>query len=119
VLGAVPARPSLRFGADRRIATQAEYERLLRSGARKSLFGFTFIVAPCAAGPARLGILMSLKVSRRANVRNRVKRCIREAFRLEQSGLAAIDVLVRPPQNIRVERDLFARLRTAFAGLRG
>ena len=60
---------------------------------------------------------MSLKVSRRANVRNRVKRCIREAFRLEQAGLGAIDILVRPPQNIRVERNLVARLRTAFAGL--
>lgn len=117
MVGAAPARPSLGFGADRRIATKAEYERLLRSGARKSLFGFTFIVVPRAIGPARLGILMSLKVSRRSNVRNRVKRCIREAFRQEQSGLAAIDVLVRPPQNIRVGRDLFARLRTAFAGL--
>ena len=74
------------------------------------------MVAP-SAGPARLGILMSRKVSHRANVRNRVKRCIREAFRLEQRGLAAIDILVRPPQNIRIGRDLFARLRTAFAGL--
>lgn len=112
-----PERPRLGFGAARRIATQAEYERLLRGGKRKSLSGFTFIVAPAAAGTARLGILMSLKVSRRATVRNRVKRCIREAFRLELAGLAAIDVLVRPPQNIRVEPDLLARLRSAFAGL--
>ena len=116
--GATPPRPRLRLGKDRRIGTQAEYVRLLRSGARRSFWGFTFIVAPVAAGPARLGILMSRKVSHRANVRNRVKRCIREAFRLEQSGLAPIDVLVRPPQNITLERDLVARLRAAFAGLR-
>ena len=81
------------------------------------MFGFTFIIAPGAAGCARVGVLMSLRVSKRANVRNRVKRCIREAFRLEQSGLAAIDILVRPPHNIRVERGLLARLRSAFAGL--
>ena len=114
---AAPRGPRLGFGADRRIATQAEYERLLRGGKRKTLSGFTFIVAPGSTGTARLGILMSLKVARRANVRNRVKRCIREAFRLEQAGLAAIDVLVRPPQNIRVEPDLLERLRSAFAGL--
>jgi ribonuclease P protein component len=117
VVAAAPGRPKLGFGAERRIATKAEYERLLRSGRRKSLSGFTFIVAPGSTGTARLGILMSLKVARRANVRNRVKRCIREAFRLEQSGLPAIDVLVRPPQNIQVERDLLARLRIAFAAL--
>jgi ribonuclease P protein component len=117
VAAAAPGRSRLGFGADRRIATQAEYERLLRGGKRRSLSGFTFIVAPGSTGIARLGILMSLKVSRRANVRNRVKRCIREAFRLEYPGLAPIDVLVRPPQNIRVERGLLARLRIAFAGL--
>ena len=116
-MGAAPARSKLGFGKDRRIATQAEYERLLRSGARKSLSGFTFIFAPSTAGSARLGILMSLKVSRRANVRNRVKRCIREAFRLEHPGLGGIDVLVRPAQNIRVERGLLAQLRIAFARL--
>lgn len=116
-MGAAPARSRLAFGRDRRIATQAEYERLLRGGTRKSFSGFTFIVASGTAGSARLGILMSLKVSRRANVRNRVKRCIREAFRLEHPGLGGIDVLVRPPQNIRVERDLLARLRAAFARL--
>ena len=110
-------RPRQGFGAGRRIASQSEYVRLLRSGARKSLSGFTFIVAPSAVGWARLGILMSLKVSRRSNVRNRVKRCIREAFRLEHAGLGALDVLVRPPQNIRIARDLVARLRNAFAGL--
>lgn len=80
--------------------------------------GFTFIVAPNGAGAARLGVLMSLRVSRLANVRNRVKRCIREAFRLEQQGLAPIDVLVRPPQNIRLERDMLARLRNAFSSLK-
>lgn len=116
-MAAASPRPGLGFGADRRIASQLDYLRLLRSGARKSSSGFTFIVAPRTVGSARLGILMSLKVSRRANVRNHVKRCIREAFRLEHAGLGALDVLVRPPQNIRIARDLVARLRNAFAGL--
>lgn len=116
-MGAAPARSRFSFGREHRIATQAEYERLLRSGVRKSLSGFTFIIASGTAGSARLGILMSLKVSRRANVRNRVKRCIREAFRLECARLGAVDVLVRPPQNIRVDRGLLARLRAAFVRL--
>lgn len=109
-----PPRERLCFSPEHRIRSKALYEGLLRGGTRRTSSGFTFIVAPNDVGSARLGILMSLRVSRRANVRNRLKRWIREAFRLEQRALAPVDVLVRPPQNIRLERDTLARLRSAF-----
>ena len=108
-----------RYGldADRRLATKAEFERLLREGSRYSRAGYTFFVSLRAAGPPRLGILISRKHAARATVRNRIKRCIREAFRLEQAGLGALDVLVRPPYDLRPGARMLDRLRELFSEL--
>lgn len=70
-----------------------------------------------AGGPPRLGILISRKHAARATVRNRIKRCIREAFRLEQAGLGTLDVLVRPPYGARPGVSMLARLRELFSEL--
>ena len=50
-------------------------------------------------------------------MRNRIKRCIREAFRLEQAGLGAIDVLVRPPFGARPGVKMLDKLRSLFLEL--
>ena len=44
---------------------------------------------------ARLGLVIGKKLLRRAVDRNRVKRCIRERFRLRRSDLPACDLIVR------------------------
>lgn len=44
---------------------------------------------------ARLGLVIGKKLLRRAVDRNRVKRCIRECFRLRRSDLPACDLIVR------------------------
>ncbi len=67
-----------------------------------------------ASGPARLGILVTRRHAAEATARNRIKRCIREAFRLEQSGLGAMDVLVRPPFGARPGTRMLGRLREMF-----
>ena len=92
---------------------------MLQSGARRSRGGYTFYLAPRAQGTPRLGILISLKHSSKAVVRNRIKRCIREAFRLEQSNLGALDILVRPPYGLRPGAGAVGRLRQLFAELKG
>lgn len=96
---APPGRRTRRFGldAERRLRRREDFERLLRAGKRLSFEGYTFYVEAREAGPPRLGMLVSRKHSARATERNHLKRCIREAFRLEQESLGAIDVLVRPP----------------------
>lgn len=76
-----------------------------------------FYVVRRGEGPARLGILISRKHASRATDRNRIKRCIREAFRLEQQSLAALDVLVRPPYGLRASPEMTERLRASFAKL--
>lgn len=106
------------LGAERRLARKADFERLLRDGARRSRSGYTLFFMQRAEGPARLGILISRKHAARATVRNGIKRRIREAFRLEQAGLGALDVLVRPPYGARPGAAMLARLREIFAGLR-
>jgi len=116
VLGA-SKRARLGLGADRRLVKKADFERLLREGARRARAGYTFFVSTRAAGPPRLGILITRKHAARATVRNRIKRCIREAFRLEQAALGALDVLVRPPFGVRPGVAMLGRLRELFSGL--
>jgi ribonuclease P protein component len=90
---------------------------LLRQGARRSIDGYTFYVARRDTGSARLGMLISRKHAARAVERNRIKRCIREAFRQEQEKLGALDVLVRPPYGIRPSAQMIVRLREIFGRL--
>jgi ribonuclease P protein component len=105
------------FGAEKRLASKADFERLLREGARRSRSGYTIFTSARAGGPPRLGILISRKHAARATVRNRIKRCIREAFRLQQADLGAIDILVRPPFGARPGVAMLDRLLALFAEL--
>jgi len=50
-------------------------------------------------------------------VRNGLKRCIREAFRLERERLGPIDVLVRPPYGAKPSAEMIRRLRVVLGRL--
>jgi ribonuclease P protein component len=63
-------------------------------------------------------MLISRKHAARAVQRNRIKRCIREAFRLEQEKLGALDLLVRPPYGVRPSAQMIARLRGLLGRLK-
>jgi ribonuclease P protein component len=108
-----------RLGLDgaRRLRQKAQFEGLLQHGSRRSVDGYTFYVQRRASGGARLGMLVSRRHSPRAVERNRIKRCIREAFRLEQERLGPLDVLVRPPYGARPSAGMIARLREIFGRL--
>jgi ribonuclease P protein component len=84
---------------------------------RRSAGGFVFYYERRAAGPPRLGIIISRKHAAAAVERNRIKRCIREAFRLEQQSLDALDLLVRPPYGGRASPAMLRELRAALAKL--
>jgi ribonuclease P protein component len=111
--------PGKRFGLDagRRLARKDEFERLLREGSRRSGSGYLFYFSTRSAGPPRLGVLISRKHAAKATVRNRIKRCIREAFRLEQAVLGPLDVLVRPPFGARPGAAMLQQLRRLFSEL--
>ena len=105
------------FGRDKRIRTGVEFEALMRNGTRRSLNGFKFFFSTRPAGAARLGILISRKHAALATDRNRIKRCIREAFRQAQTELGALDLLVRPPYGLKPSSDTVGRLRTCLERL--
>lgn len=79
--------------------------------------GYTFYLERRESGGARLGLLVTRKHAPRASERNRIKRCIREAFRLEQQALGSLDVLVRPPYGVRPTPEMILRLRGILAVL--
>jgi len=108
-----------RFGLDaaRRLRQKRQFERLLREGRRIKVAGYTFYLESRNAGAPRLGLLVTRQHASRASERNRIKRCIREAFRLEQAGLGPVDVLVRPPYGIKPSAQMILRLRGLLAAL--
>jgi len=92
---------------------------LLRHGARRSLGGYTFFLEQRDAGHARLGLLVTRKHAKAATQRNRIKRCIREAFRLEQGRLGALDLLVRPPYGVLPSPEMILTLRELLTKVKG
>ena len=105
------------LGPERRLTQSAVFVRLLQHGKRRSIGGYTFYLERRVSGPPRLGILVTRKHSTLAVERNRIKRCIREAFRLEQERLGALDVLVRPPYGAKPSSQMMQRLREFFSRL--
>lgn len=105
------------LGAELRLRHSAAFEHLLKEGLRKSVAGYTFYFERRDAGPPRLGMLVSRKHAAKSTDRNRIKRCIREAFRLEQKSLGPVDVLVRPPYGVRPTADMIVRLRELMSRL--
>lgn len=99
------------FAPDRRLSRRSDFERLLAQGRRRNIAGYTFFLERRAEGPPRLGILISRKHAAKATERNGIKRCIREAFRLEQDRLGGLDMLIRPPLGVHASPAMLARVR--------
>jgi ribonuclease P protein component len=79
--------------------------------------GYTFYLERRDSGVARLGLLVTRQHAARATDRNRIKRCVREAFRLEQEKLGPLDVLVRPPYGVKGSAQMIERLRAILSTL--
>ena len=88
------ARPDFAFPREARLLTRRDFSRVLSKGRR--LFTRHFILYVCKrdSGISRLGLTISKKVGP-AVVRNRIKRCVREAFRTRDDWFdGAVDLVV-------------------------
>ena len=87
-----PAKPRWR---DARLCKPAEFERVFQQSERARTETLLVMARPNGLDRARLGMVIAKRLLPRAVDRNRVKRCVREAFRLHQSSLPACDFVVR------------------------
>ena len=96
----------LRFRRAQRLLHARDFERVYREGSRARGAYMTVAAAPNGLAHARLGLSVGKVVWKRAVKRNRVRRILREAFRLEQAALPAGADLVVIGSTPRVELEL-------------
>jgi ribonuclease P protein component len=88
------ATPSLRLPPERRMRRPAEFKRAYAAGKRLGNEFFTVNAQANGLSCARLGMSIAARILRRAVDRNRIRRLIRESFRVHQLGLPAIDIVI-------------------------
>ncbi|MHC4592579.1 MAG: ribonuclease P protein component [Planctomycetota bacterium] len=103
------------FPKQARLLHERDFRRVYRTGRRLQVFPLRFCAARLPEGKSRLGLAVSRKVGN-AVVRNRWKRAVREAFRLNRHRLhAAYDLVVSvswetSPQDVRLVPTSFDRV---------
>lgn len=88
----IPER--LRFPREARLLKASEFRAVFRTGRRARAGPLHARLRPNGKRRARLGLAVSLKAARGAVVRNRVRRQLRESFRVNQHRLAGLDIVV-------------------------
>jgi ribonuclease P protein component len=86
-------REQYSFSKDERLRQRLDFQLVLRRGSRRHTEHFIVVLRPNALQCSRLGITVSRKVGN-AVKRNRVKRWLREFFRLHKPRLPASHDLV-------------------------
>ena len=73
----------------------AEFEQVFAENERARTDTLLVMARPNPLGHARLGMVIAKRLLPRAVDRNRVKRCVRETFRLQRQNFPACDFVVR------------------------
>jgi ribonuclease P protein component len=111
---------SFTFSARQRLRNQAEFEHVYKSGQRHKQTYFQVIACANTLGRPRLGLSIAARVIGHAVARNRIRRLVRELFRLSQHDLPAIDLVVAARSAARnaSAADLRADLARALSAIR-
>jgi len=94
VRGSATASPDHSFARQSRLCSAAEFDRVFREGRRSADRLFTVLYCPNQLTHARIGFALSRRRIRGAVARNRVRRQVRESFRLIRPRLAVVDIVV-------------------------
>ena len=87
-------RERLTFPAARRLRRKWEFDQLYARGKRLGNSHFGMTLHPNDLGLARLGLAVASKPFGGSVPRNRIRRLIRESFRLRQHDLPEVDLVV-------------------------
>jgi len=82
------------FPRQARLLSSDDFGRVFKRAQRSADQDFTILSRSNDLGWARLGLVVSRKVSPRAVERNRIKRMVRESFRQHQDQLGQLDLVV-------------------------
>jgi ribonuclease P protein component len=89
-----PTHRRLRFGADLRLRSKLQFDAIYASGRRLDDRFFGLRIKPNGTGHPRVGLAVAVKTAGNAVARNRLRRLVRESFRLVQHELPAVDIVV-------------------------
>lgn len=109
-----------RFTRRARLHTPAEFKSAFERGSRFNERWLTALVIPNDVDQPRLGLAVPKKIAALANDRNRIKRHIRESYRLHQQQLPAVDIVILarggcPQAKAQELRNILQRLWTRIA----
>lgn len=83
------------YSRELRLLTPAEFQNVFNSPPVKAVSpNLTMLAKPNNANHPRLGTTVSKKIAKKAVDRNRIKRIMRETFRLQQHNLSGFDIIV-------------------------
>ena len=83
-----------RYTKRARLLKAAEFDAAFKRGKRVNTGVFTAVIASNDLAFARLGFALSKRHAPHAVQRNRVRRLLREWFRLQQANLAPVDLVL-------------------------
>ena len=87
-------RGRLTLPAQRRLRRKSDFEAAYAGGRRFGNGFFAVTAKPNDIGGPRLGLAVSVKNAGSSVERNRLRRTVRESFRLHQHDLPAVDIVV-------------------------
>ena len=96
-----PDRPLLRFQRSQRLRRPAEFQAAYRQGRRFGNELLSATVRPNDQPMARLGLSIAARTVGDAVNRNRLRRQIRESFRLQQQHLPPVDIVIGAREGAR------------------
>ena len=119
-LQADAGRPA-RFPRSARLLKHVDFDRVYREGQRHFARHMTFFYLPRKSGPARVGFTVG-RVLGEAVERNRIRRRLREAVRLQLNPRGmAVDVVVNPKRSVLHAEfaEILQEMRRAFQTISG
>ena len=85
---------SYTFTRELRLLTPAQFKSVFTKPIIASSAEITLLAIPNSEQHPRLGLTVAKRYVKKANQRNRIKRVIRDNFRLHQHDLPAVDIVV-------------------------